>query len=94
MEVQTQQNQGGQVQEGGKKPDMSFKAGAVEVSIWAKVVNMEGKEKTFYKLSWHLNYKGKDGEWKKTNNLNIQDVPKLQLVLSKAYEWVMLRGGK
>ncbi len=87
----SEENQPEQAKEGSNKPVQSFKAGTVEVSIWGKVVEVEGREKTFYNITWHRDYKSKEGEWKSTNSLDVHDIPKLKLVLDKAYEWIMLK---
>ena len=97
-----EQSQGEQAQtstpqvteEQGNKPVKTFKTGTIEVCIWSKVVNKDGRDLTFYNLTWHRDYKDKNGEWKSTNSLDLPDIPKLQVLLAKAYEWRLFEAKK
>ena len=39
-------------------------------------------------------YADKDGVWKSTDSLRVNDLPKAVLVLQKAYEYLVLREGQ
>jgi len=45
----------------------------------------------FKTVTFERSYKDKDGEWKKTGTLRIQDLPKATLVLNKAYEFCVTK---
>ena len=44
-------------------------------------------------MSFQKRYKDPDGEWKTTHNLDINEIPKAILALSKAYEYLVLGNG-
>jgi len=68
-------------------PKAKFNVGAVSVAVWEN----EGKEGTsFNTISIDKRYK--DGEeWKSTNSMKVNELPKAILALQKAYEYVSLK---
>ena len=73
------------------KPEIQFSAGAISVAIWTnKGTSKEGQDMEYRTFSFERRYKDKSGEWRSTNHLRMQDIPKAVLVLNKAYEHVML----
>lgn len=74
------------------KPAKSFRAGAVEVSVWKRKIKMpDGQEKSFYNIKTDRQYKDKEGNWHSTNTMDTQEIPKLVLALQKAYEFIVLK---
>lgn len=73
------------------KPIKKFSTGAIQVSVWLNKVMTNNMEKEFHTVSFERRYKDKDGSWKSTNSLNINDIPKAQVVLKKAYEFLVLK---
>jgi hypothetical protein len=64
-----------------QKPDKKFKAGAVTATIWKKdPKDRQGNGFSVYTVSFERTYKDRDGQWKSTSSLRINDIPKLQLV--------------
>jgi hypothetical protein len=49
-----------------------------------------GKPIKVKKVSFQKRYKDSDGEWKNTYSLDVNDIPKAILALSKAYEYIVL----
>src|SRR5688572_27109789 len=43
--------------------------GAVEVAVWGKVIQIDGKDVTVYSVTIHKSYKNELGEWKHTSYL-------------------------
>ena len=79
----------------GNKPEKKFTTGLIEATVWKnKAANKEGEELEFRSISFAKNYKDSENIWKTTNSLNITDVPKAMVVLSKAYEYLILKGEK
>ena len=73
------------------RPEARFSAGAISVAIWNNTgTSKDGQESQYRTFSFERRYKDKAGEWKSTNHLRMQDLPKAVLVLNKAYEHVML----
>lgn len=74
------------------KPEKKFSTGAVSATIWKnKGTSKSGEPTEFRTINLQRRYKDKDGEWKSTNSLRINDLPKAALVLNKAYEYLVLR---
>ena len=71
------------------KPEKVFKVGAVRGSVFQNTGMQNGKEITFPKVVLEVRYKDKTGEWKGTNSLSLNDLPKAILALQKAYEYLM-----
>ena len=75
-----------------KKPDMKFRAGTICATIWTNQgQTKDGQVRSFNSVSFEKSYKDKDGNWKNTKSLNVADLPKAALVLTKAYEHCALR---
>ena len=73
------------------QPEKKFKCGACEVSIFENVITTkEGEKRRFKKASFQKRYKTADGEWKSTNSLDADDIPKAELVLNEAYKYLTL----
>ena len=73
------------------QPEKRFKCGACEVSIFENTITKkDGKKKRTKKASFQKRYKNTDGEWKSTNSLDVNDIPKAKLVLNEAYKYLAL----
>ena len=71
------------------RPEKQISTGAIQATIW----NNEKGNISFKTISLTRRYKDKNDKWQSSNNLRITDLPKAQLVLSKAYEYLMLKEG-
>ncbi|MBW2987000.1 hypothetical protein KY336_00475 [Candidatus Woesearchaeota archaeon] len=71
------------------RPEKQISTGAIQASIWN---NVKGNI-SFKTISLNRRYKDQNGKWQSSNNLRVADLPKAQLVLSKAYEYLMLKEG-
>jgi hypothetical protein len=69
------------------KPAKSVKLGGIEVAIWE---NSSKEGKKFFTTTIERNYKNGE-EWKKTNSLRNEDLPKAILALQEAYHFVSLK---
>lgn len=72
------------------QPEKKFKAGALVATIWNNKIQKDGKEETYRTISFERNYKDKEGNWKTTNSLRVNDLPKAVMILNKAYEYLVL----
>ena len=79
------------------KPEKRFQAGGIEASIFENEIQQNGKTVKIKKVAFQKRYKSSQG-WKTTYSLDSKDIPKAILVLSKAYEFLVLnpdsRSGK
>ena len=71
------------------KPEKVFKMGAVRASIWRNVIQRDGKEVPIAKVIIEVRYKDKSGEWKGTNSLSLNELPKAISALRKAYDYLV-----
>jgi len=71
------------------KPETTFKVGAVRASIFRNVIASNGKMVPLPKVVIEVRYKDKTGQWKGTNSLSLNDLPKAILALQKAFEYLM-----
>jgi len=71
-------------------PEKKFRAGAISATIWLNKTERDGKEVEYTTISFERSYKDKNDEWQTTSHLRINDLPKAQLVLQKAYEFLVL----
>jgi len=73
------------------QPEKRFKSGGCEVSIFENTITTkDGKERKTKKASFQKRYRNSDGEWKSTNSLEINEIPKARLVLNEAYKYMAL----
>ncbi|MBW1772807.1 MAG: hypothetical protein JRG79_08575 [Deltaproteobacteria bacterium] len=71
------------------QPEKRFKCGACEVAIFENVITTkDGRKMRIKKASFQKRYKTADGEWKSTNSLDADDIPKASLVLNEAYKYL------
>ena len=71
------------------KPETVFKIGAVRASVFQNTIEKNGQKIQLPKVVIEVRYKDKTGQWKGTNTLSINDIPKAILALQKAYEYLM-----
>ena len=72
------------------RPEKRFKCGGCEAAIFENEI---GKGVKVKKVSFQKRYKSSDDEWKTTYSLDVNDIPKAILALSKAYEHIVLKEG-
>ena len=71
------------------KPEISFKVGAVRASVFRNVIINSGRPMPLPKVILEVRYKDKTtGQWKGTNSLSLNDIPKAILALQKAFEYL------
>lgn len=73
------------------KPVFSIKTGGVSASVWKNIAKKDGKEYEFATISLVRSYKDKDGEWQTSSNFNLNDLPKVALVVNQVYQRLMLK---
>jgi hypothetical protein len=71
-------------------PEMKFRAGAVTATVWANKGHKEGEETHYNTVSLERSYKDKNDAWQSTSSMRMNDLPKAALVLTKAYEYLVL----
>ena len=69
------------------QPIKVIRNGCCSASIFENKKQLQGKAVGVYKVVVQKSYKGKDG-WKRTNNYDVNDLPKLFFVACKAYDYL------
>ena len=76
-------------------PIKSFSAaipsGRVQASIWENISQEGDRKVTRYSISLRKRYCDDKGVWKNTDYFFANDLPRLQLVAQKAFEFVALK---
>ncbi|MFH0979067.1 MAG: hypothetical protein V1837_07250 [Candidatus Woesearchaeota archaeon] len=73
-------------------PEKRFSAGAVNANIWRnEVPNKTAGTSGYYTISLQRSYKDKAGKWQNSSSMRINDLPKAALVLSRSYEYLVLK---
>ena len=75
------------------KPEITFKMGAVRASIFRNIIQHKGQTVALPKVVIEVRYRDKNGEWKGTNSLSLNDLPKAITALQKAYEYILAKPG-
>ena len=75
------------------KPEKRFRCGGCETAVFENEIATRGKTVNVKKVSFQKRYKNSEGEWKTTHSLDINEIPKAILALSKAYEYLVLGNG-
>lgn len=74
------------------QPEARFTAGAISATVWQNASSgREGQQMGYYTVSLQRSYKDRDGSWKHTSSMRLNDLPKARLVLSKAYEFLVMK---
>lgn len=75
-------------------PEKKFSTGSIVAAVWSnKARTKSGEETEFKTVTLQRRYKDKDGKWKSSSSLRLNDLPKAVMVLNKAYEYLVLRDG-
>ena len=73
-------------------PLKEFRAGTVVAAIWAENIPINGRVVTHYSIRIQKRYRDdKSGQWKTTTYFRPDELPKLGLVVSRAFEFLTLR---
>ncbi len=73
-----------------RRPEQSFRAGAISASVWVNTTKEGDKE--YRTVTFERRYQDKDGQWKSASSLRLNDLPRAAVVLAKAYEYLVLKG--
>ena len=70
------------------KPEKVFKVGPVRASVFFNAIQHNGRTAMLPKVVIEVRYKDKTGQWRGTNSLSLNDLPKAILALQQAYEFL------
>ncbi len=75
------------------QPEKRFECGAVEAAVFENEIEKNGGKIKLKKVSIQKRYTNAEGEWKSTNSYDVNDLPKLKLVVDEAYGYLALGQG-
>ena len=76
----------------GNIPEKRFSTGALSATVWQNEgKSKEGQDISYRTVSFQRRYKDQNGEWQTANSLRINDLPKVSLILQKAYEYIVMK---
>lgn len=74
------------------KPEQTYAAGGVRLAIWKNTGKTRtGEDTDFFSINLERRYLDSKGQWQSTTALGLNDIPKAQLLLHKAYEFIALK---
>ena len=77
------------------QPEKIFKAGAVRAAIFRNTVSKpQGPSLSLPKVIIEVRYRDKQGQWKGTPSLSLNDLPKAILALQQAYAYLLQKPEK
>ncbi len=74
------------------QPDIVFRHGACHAAIFSKEVTRGERDFRVHSVLFQKRYRDKNGEWQTSAYLDVNDLPKANLVLSKAYDYMTSNG--
>ena len=75
------------------QPEQRFRCGGCEAAIFENEISKGGSTVKVKKVAFQKRYRNDDDEWKTTYSLDVNDLPKAILALSRAYEYLVLNSG-
>ena len=80
-------------QQAPQRPAREFRiGGTITASVWENTVQQGGNTVVRRSVQLQKRYKDKtDGKWKTANTYFPEDLPRIQLALAQAYEWIMMQ---
>ena len=74
------------------RPIKEFRAGTVVAAIWVSKTAVNGRSTAQHSIRVQKRYRDdRTGQWKTTTYFRPDELPKLALVVSRAYEFLTLR---
>lgn len=75
-----------------QQPVKEFRVGGISTSVWSNESEKDGRIVRRYSVRLKKRYRDRQsGEWKDSDYLFTDDLPRARLVLDKAYEYVALK---
>ena len=72
-----------------QKPIKEFRIGAISAAVWRnEETQSDGNIRVNHSVRIQKRYRNQEGEWQNTDYYFANDLPRLQLVVAKAFEFV------
>ena len=73
------------------QPEITFRHGPCSASVFVKEWDSGGETHKTTHVKFSKSYQDKNGEWKRTGQLQINDIPKAVIVLQKVYKYLTMK---
>ena len=73
------------------RPVKKFRAGGISASIWRNETKQKDQSVVSHSVTVQKRYCDKNGQWQTSGSFFQSDLPKVELVVRKAYEYLALR---
>ncbi len=91
----TQENTGygEELAKAGNQPEKKFRAGAISATVWLNQGQSKktGEAVNYRTISLQRGYKDKNDQWQNTGTMRVNDLPRAALMLTKAYEYLVMK---
>ena len=77
-----------------QRPARRFKAGSVYASVWETTRERDGRTTTRYSVTICKRYRDKEGAWRNSTSFFPNDLPRVQYVAGKAFDYVNSQGSR
>jgi hypothetical protein len=74
------------------QPIKKFRINNISAAIFSNKIEKDGQTFTRYSVQIQKQFRRDDGSWQLTNTYFPEDLPKLQLLAAKSFEFVSLQG--
>ena len=71
------------------KPLHKLSASGIDLAIWSNLVDGPSGRIEVLKAQVERRYKAADGSYKSTTSFGINDIPRVQYLLAKAYDYIL-----
>jgi hypothetical protein len=81
-------------QQSNSKPVKSFSAGNIQASVWRNEIEQDGQIVVRHSVRIQKQYKNDKGEWQNTDYYFPEELPKLESVARKAFDFILVKESK
>ena len=67
------------------RPVRTYTAFPIELAVWSRAIESEYAGRALYSVTVQRVYKDEHGQWQRTRNLHLEDLPKLAQLLPLAF---------
>jgi hypothetical protein len=74
------------------QPVKKMNIGALNLAVWRNDVRFgkDGDARVMYSVTMERRYKDQSGTWQSSGSFRLNDIPKVKLLLEKAYEYLTM----
>jgi len=74
----------------GNSPVKEFRAGRIKAAVWRNDVERDGQIVVRHSVTMQKRYRDSDGNWKDSSSFFLNDLPRVEMLMRKAFEYIAL----